>query len=544
MKSRPWNRLSAVVLAGSIALLGGASLASAQHTAARITRHALIIGIGSYNDPAVTPLRGVTHDVGNARQMAQNMGVPDANVRVLQDQNATYANIRRELKALAERVRDGDRVFLYFSGHGTRYASTDSSETCREALIPADVSIKAKTPLLTQEEIGADLAPAYSKADKVFVFFDACHSGGVLARTRAIRDSDGDVLTPKFTSLDTPAHCSKPSNVRKRSVSDEARTRGAPPNNVVQLSSSRPDEISLDSPKTGGLATNAWRYCSIYADDTDGSGTLSVAEIAACVQGKIDTRLQGERDYTGQHLVLVGNTGYAPLQEKPLQMAAASSPPPTVQGAPPPSANSAASPPSLPTIAARPEPSPSVAAAEPQQRFPLESVIAQSDARHQVDVRQGKNTLQIGKDFLELDVKSSRGGYLYLILQSSDNASTYILFPNKLDSGNRIAAQQWVRVPRAAWRMRSMGPPGPNRLLVMVTDSPRDLTVLQAKPDGPFVKTLSDRAASQGLSWVLGTSGAYSEAHCGATLARKDLVYVEQCSDSFGATLVQFDERL
>lgn len=510
-------------------------------TPTRASRHALIVGIGNYADPAIPPLRGVVHDVSNARQMAQSMGVPEANIHVLQDQAATYANIRRALQEVAGQVKDGDRLFIYFSGHGTRFAAGDASNTCRVALIPADISVKGKAPLLTPEEIGADLAPAYSKADKVFVFFDACYSGGVQVRTRALRDAQGEILTPKFTSLDTPAFCNQPSNVRTRSIGEEAQSRGAPPNNVVQLSSSRPDEISLDSPTTGGLATNAWRYCSIYADDTDGSGSLSIAEIAACVQGRIDGRLKNESNYTGQHLVVVGNKDYAPIQDKPSQLptagSAASS---AAQTELPP--RPAAAPPKV--VAIRPALQPA-----PQQantvisRFPLNSVVAQSDARHQVTVQQNQQALKIGRDRLEIKVRSSRGGYVYLILQSSDNESTYVLFPNALDQENRIRANEWMQLPRPSWRMRSQGPAGPNRLLVMVTDAPRDLRALQTMADGPFVKTLNDRSAAQSLSWLVGTAATYSEAKCASELVRRDLVYVEQCSDSFGAQLVEFVEQ-
>ena len=176
-------------------------------------------------------------------------------------------------------------------------------------------------------------------------------------------------------------------------------------------------------------------------------------------------------------------------------------------------------------------------------RFPLESVIAQSDARHIVSVQHATTPLAIGRDYFDLQVKSSRGGLIHLILQSSDGVSTYVLFPNALDQNNHIRANEWLALPRPTWRLQSQGPAGSNRLLVMVTDAPRDLSQLSAMPSGPFVKTLNDRIASQSLAWLVGTSTGSTASKCASDFASKDLNYVEECSDSFGARIIEFLER-
>ena len=103
----------------------------------RVNRHALIIGIGRYADPAVPPLPGTRLDRYSATQMAKAMQVPEDNIRYLQDEQATGQNIRAELEGLARRVQDGDRVFIHYSGHGTRYADAQTGG-CVEALMPYD----------------------------------------------------------------------------------------------------------------------------------------------------------------------------------------------------------------------------------------------------------------------------------------------------------------------------------------------------------------------------------------------------------------------
>lgn len=541
-----------IALAAMSALPLKATAANHEPPPARANRHALVIGIGNYIDPSISRLKGVVHDVENARGIARSMGVPESNTRVLQDAGATYENIRSALREVAARVRDGDRLFVYYSGHGTRFPSSTSQSQCREAFIPANASRQNARPLLTQEEIAADLAPAYAKADKVFLFFDACHSGGIQARqsnTRSKRqpssDELSDELEPKFALLDGPAHCRIPSNVRTRTARQEAVSRGAPANNVVQLSSSRPDEVSLDSPATGGLVTSAWRYCSTYAEDVDNSGTLSVGEISSCVQDRVDKRLKNQDKFSGQHLVLSGATDFAPFRDSPPILDAPEPPSDrTVQPAGPltsPTVESSRQ--AEQTATTRPHTEQTgISSPLKPSRFPLQTILAQSDARHVVSVERKAGPLKIGRDFFDLRIKSSRGGYVYLILQSSDNESTYVVFPNALDQNNKIAPGEWLRLPRPSWRLQSTGPAGTNKLLVIVADAPRSLAELRAKPDGPFVKTLNDRSAAQSLAWVVGNAAGHSLEKCATEFASKDLEYVEHCSDSFGAAVVEFLE--
>lgn len=522
------NRAVTSVMLIALAL---APAASAVAQEARPNRHALIIGVGNYADARITPLRGVAHDIANATQMAEAMGVPVANLHVLRDRDASYSNIRASLRDLASRVKDGDRVFLYYSGHGARFAPPDAPGSCREALVPTDVDAGRKTRLLTQEDVAADLAPVYAKADKVFIFIDACHSGGVRAVTRAPGSAaEAEEWTPKFTTLDANAPCKLASNVRTRSVNDAARTRGAPGRNIVQLSSSRPDEVSLDSPQTGGLATSSWKHCATYADDTDGSGALSVGEIAACVQRRINERLANSARFTGQNLVVVGNSEFAPaLATQP----AKSTTSPGEASAQSTQISSSQPPPTRP-VSFQGINGP---------RFPLESVLAQSDERHVVTVRHSRQPLRIGRDYFDLNIISSRGGYVYLVLQSSDQNSTYVLFPNALDQDNNIRPGESLRLPRPKWQLLSRGPAGINRLLVMVADAPRDLSALRTEPEGPFVRTLNDLPGARALAWVVGSATNAHASRCAGGFSAKDLVRVDECSDSFGATVIEFEER-
>ena len=82
--------LASLATATAVLALGLAVPALAQKAPAeRNTRHALIIGIGEYLDQEVPPLKGVKHDLVSARAMAKAMAVPDANIKVISDYEAT-----------------------------------------------------------------------------------------------------------------------------------------------------------------------------------------------------------------------------------------------------------------------------------------------------------------------------------------------------------------------------------------------------------------------------------------------------------------------
>ena len=276
----------------------------------RSNRHALIIGLGQYaQDPArlVARLEGLEADMASALAMARALQVPDDNITLLRDEAATSAGIAAAFRGLAARTQPGDRVFIYWSGHGSRYLD-EAAGGCVETLIPYDLQD------VTNRQLAQWLQPIGAKADKMLVLYDACHSAGVAApavtagpATRAL----GPALQAKFTP-GTDA-CSLPSNVRTRSLGAAAAALGLSAQDVVHVSSSRPDELSLQDPARGGLATAAFREClQGDARDTDGSGSISVQELADCAQAKIDQSLVANPRYKPPHIVLTGNRDFVP----------------------------------------------------------------------------------------------------------------------------------------------------------------------------------------------------------------------------------------
>ncbi len=459
----------------------------------RINRHALIIGVGRYADPSVPPLPGTKLDRYSATQMAQVMQVPEGNIQYLQDEQATGENIRAALKALTERVQDGDRVFIHYSGHGTRYEDPQAGG-CVEALLPYDGMSKGT---ITNREMAGLLSSITQKTDKLFVMYDACHSGGLVppsaaARTRGILNgNDEGALRPKFAG--TSEICGNPVNIRTRGLVNEQVSRGALPQDIIHLSAARNNEISFDDEQKGGLATQYMRDCMLRdARDLDGSGAISIDEIRQCAQEKINRRMQNDSNFKPHNLVLSGNEGFVPAWfSQPAQPALAQPVVALSPGKPPASSPVVTAPapmlaaPSAPVSAPAPAPvaapvvqGPAQTSAASSGEQALQQMFAQRHARRKVQVTLAKDALVIGRDALEFSVQSDRAGYVYAALAGSDGKALYMLFPNDLDQNNKIEAGQTLNLPQGNWRIKSSGPAGTNHLLVMVADAPRDLTAL------------------------------------------------------------------
>jgi hypothetical protein len=141
--------------------------------------------------------------------------------------------------------------------------------------------------------------------------------------------------------------------------------------------------------------------------------------------------------------------------------------------------------------------------------------------------------VKIGELLPDWSVTSDRDGYLYVVMVGSDRQSLYLLFPNDLDQGNRMEAQRTVTIPRPQWALRAAGPAGNDKILVIVTDGPRDLSALTGTKTVNFTKPLTDAAGRAQLQRVFATN-----AGTGATCAS-----AAGCSDAFGAAELTIQEH-
>ena len=503
----------------------------------RVNRHALIIGISRYADAGTSPLPGARVDKQSATQMAQAMQVPQSNIQYLQDDQATAASIRKALQDMTERVQNGDRVFIHYSGHGTRY-NDPAAGGCVEALLAYDGGN------ITNREMADLLKTITNKTDKLFVMYDACNSGGLVqaassVRTRGILNAnDEGVLRPKFSNISQ--ECGRPVNVKTRNLEVEVTAKGGLPQDIIHVSASRDNEISFDDELKGGLATQFMRDCMLReAKDLDGSGAISMDEIRQCAQAKINKRLNNDANYKPHNLVLNGNAAFVPAwfaQASTTPVTASTAVPASIQA---PGSSSGPTPPFAGVAVAMGTSTAALPAAPLSGEQALRQIFDQRDAKRRVQFTAASNKLKIGQDALDFAVQSDRAGYVYVAQVGSDNKSVYLLFPNDLDQDNKIEAGQPMQLPRANWRVKAAGPPGVDNLLVMVTDGPRDLKPLEAVKAGPFVSSLNDAQGRSKLGALLTTSNMVTNELCLNMATRRNNPL---CSDAYGASMLKIEE--
>jgi serine/threonine protein kinase len=144
---------------------------------------------------------------------------------------------------------------------------------------------------------------------------------------------------------------------------------------------------------------------------------------------------------------------------------------------------------SAPPIASTAMPSPSppvpppIGPVTPSQS--LQALANGATPGFQVTATPRKPEVTIGKDKLAFDVRSNRGGYVYVFLLSTGN-ELILLFPNLLDKRNKITPGASLSLPRASWPMSSGGPAGTNQFAVLVSEHERDFSQAGVQSEGVF----------------------------------------------------------
>lgn len=162
--------------------------------AASPPRHrVLLIGIDAYGDGA--NLFGCVRDIDAVQSfLVERGGVPPASIlRMVAEHprspgqaplpaatdpatRPTRQNILGALRELAsDSVQPGDRVLIYYSGHGTSIRD-EAAGACFEALVPVD---HADDKWVLDYELNPLLHAIARRSQDLTVVLDCCHSGGV-----------------------------------------------------------------------------------------------------------------------------------------------------------------------------------------------------------------------------------------------------------------------------------------------------------------------------------------------------------------------------
>lgn len=141
---------------------------------------ALLIGINRYDTEygGEANLRGCLNDVGLIREtLVDIFRCPAERIFSRTDDQATYPNLVDALDAWTTNLQSGERLFLYYSGHGVRIddLSGQEEDAYDEAIVTHDFS--RSRPLL--DDILRFFMNRIPRGVTANVLLDCCHSGGL-----------------------------------------------------------------------------------------------------------------------------------------------------------------------------------------------------------------------------------------------------------------------------------------------------------------------------------------------------------------------------
>jgi Caspase domain len=148
--------------------------------------HALLIGIGDYHAPGLNPLRSPKNDLALSKALLiERFGLPESQITILQDQQATHTNIQKAFADLTQRVKPGEFVYIYYAGHGAVTPDGNGDETNGEDQTWVTYGARENDSDdldnwdILDDELYDWLSALRAKTDQIVFVSDSCHSGSV-----------------------------------------------------------------------------------------------------------------------------------------------------------------------------------------------------------------------------------------------------------------------------------------------------------------------------------------------------------------------------
>ena len=156
-------------------------------------RNALLVGISTYGDNTGWKNIHGANDVDLMKSVLNGFSI-----RELKNANATYDNIIKELNYLSKKTKEGDIVYIHFSGHGQPFEDIngDEQDGWDESFVPFDAhlyyeqNVYSGNKHLTDDILNTYLIKIRKKIGEhgiLYVTIDACHAGN------SYRESEEDI---------------------------------------------------------------------------------------------------------------------------------------------------------------------------------------------------------------------------------------------------------------------------------------------------------------------------------------------------------------
>ena len=222
------------------------------------TKRALVVGLGQQQDKAWNKING-DKDVSIVQGMLKSAGFKS--VTTLVNQQATKAGIIGAFKRMAASCKQGDVVYIHYSGHGQQMTDVHNDETdgLDECWIPYDAYRKAcKTyhgeKHLTDDELNVYLNAIRDKIGakgKLLVVIDACHSGD------GTRGDEDEVVRGVEEVFEAVKSLIIGDNDKEKVINQKAKPLAE---RWITLSACKSDQVNIEmkNPAVGKLTYALW----------------------------------------------------------------------------------------------------------------------------------------------------------------------------------------------------------------------------------------------------------------------------------------------
>jgi uncharacterized caspase-like protein len=250
--------------------------------------YALLIGVANYRH--VTQLTKTTNDAQDLYDALIRNGYSPKKMNILKDGYATKDIILEQLGLLANSTGEGDTAIVFFSGHGMRIVEGSSQV---EYLCPVDANLEQiKETCISSEEFTANLRKI--KADRLVVFLDSCHSGGV-----------GE---PKDANLQI-----------KKGLSEETYNQMANGQGRVIIASCKSNEVSWEFENwENGLFTH-YLLEGLKGEAADSDGKVHIMRLCDYISQNVPQQQSTQHPFiklAAENFVIAINPEFSPKQRK------------------------------------------------------------------------------------------------------------------------------------------------------------------------------------------------------------------------------------
>ena len=237
------------------------------------TKRALVIGLGEQQDKAWNKING-DKDVPFVQAMLKNAGFKS--VMILENQQATKVGIVGAFKRMTASCKQGDVVYIHYSGHGQQMTDVhnDEKDGLDECWIPYDAYRKASKTYhgekhLTDDELNIYLNAIRHKIGakgKLLVVIDACHRGDGTRGdddevVRGVEDTlvvDSLNARGLYEAFEMVKSLFMGDNDKKKIINDKAKPLAE---RWITISACRSDQVNVEmkSPTVGKLTYALWK---------------------------------------------------------------------------------------------------------------------------------------------------------------------------------------------------------------------------------------------------------------------------------------------